>query len=201
MKNALVKFLVEIVQTVVEGENDELRSSPARQISRGVGASTVTVRQTTFLRVAPWGRLARGRAWRGLRLQSLGVAGQIYQDLSTALGLHGNFLGSFKHIFVVGLVVVVLELVVDDVVPLGVVESVAVNRILGVLQVGGLPRIWLEEVSLQLTGVWAMKIILPRLPGLLSKGGSWARPRPRADLNHRGLWRRYLWNCWLIGGR
>ena len=53
MKNALVKFLVEIVQTVVEGENDELRSSPARQISRGVGASTVTVRQTTFLRVAP----------------------------------------------------------------------------------------------------------------------------------------------------
>ena len=53
MKNALVKFLVEIIKTVVEGENDELRGSPARQISRGVGASTVTVRQTTFLRVAP----------------------------------------------------------------------------------------------------------------------------------------------------
>ena len=62
MKNALVKFLVEIIETVVEGENDELWGPPASQIPRGLGASTATVRQTTFLRVAPRGRVSGCRA-------------------------------------------------------------------------------------------------------------------------------------------
>ena len=57
MKNALVKFLVEIIKTVVEGEYDELRGFPARHISRGLGAPAVTVRQTTFLPITPRGRL------------------------------------------------------------------------------------------------------------------------------------------------
>ena len=53
MKNALVKFLVEIIETVVKCEDDELGSPPARHVPGALWPSTVTVRQTTFLRVAP----------------------------------------------------------------------------------------------------------------------------------------------------
>ena len=153
MKNALVKFLVEIIKTVVEGKNNKLRDPSARHIPRSLGASTVTVRQTTFLGVARRGRVTGCRPGLGLTFQFLRIAAEIYQDFLTSLRLHWNLLRSFKHILILSLVVIVLELVVDDVIPLRVVESVAVNMVLGVVQVGGLPWVRLKKVSLKFTGV------------------------------------------------
>ena len=47
MEDALVEFLVQIIETVVEGEHDKLRSVSGGQVARNLGSTTVTVWKTT----------------------------------------------------------------------------------------------------------------------------------------------------------
>ena len=152
MKDTLVKFLVEIVEAVIECENDELRESPGGDVERDLLPPAVAVRQLTLLPVAPGGRVSGH--WTRPRPPALplGVGGEVYQDLSgVLLGLLRDLLGGLKHVLsveTVGVVVIVLELIVDVIVPLGVVEGVTVEVVPGVVQVLGLSRVGLEEREL-----------------------------------------------------
>ena len=163
VEDALVKLLVQVIEAVVEGEDDELRRLRSSEVAGDLGAAAVAVRQCAVLPRALAGRLPGGRrlaARRSAARQPLRVAAEV--DVDLAIGGQLLHLGRLLHRLkgVLGhllhralLVVVVLELVVDRIVPLGVVEDVTVDVVLRVVQVFGLPGVTLQQLLLNVAQI------------------------------------------------